>query len=92
MDGTLEMDKFGRVLLPKKLRTALHLQPGGKLRFHLEGERLTVMSEPVQATVRIENGFPVIEFPGEVDFSGDAVTEARAERERELLERLTETW
>jgi bifunctional DNA-binding transcriptional regulator/antitoxin component of YhaV-PrlF toxin-antitoxin module len=92
MDGTLEMDKFGRVLLPKKLRTALHLQPGGKLRFHLEGERLTVMSKPVQATVRIESGFPVIEFPGEVDFSGDPVTEARAERERELLERLTETW
>lgn len=92
MDGTLEMDKFGRVLLPKKLRTALHLRPGGKLHFHLEGEHLTVVAEPRQGSVRMEDGFPVIEFPGEIDFTGDPVAEVRAERERELLERMAETW
>ena len=92
MNVTLEVDKFGRVLLPKKLREALHIGPGGKLHAHLEGERLTVTPEPREATVRMEDGFPIIEFAGEVSFTGDPVAEVRAERERELLERLAETW
>ena len=92
MDITLEVDKFGRVLLPKRLREALHIGPGGKLHAHLDGERLTVTPEPRGATLRLENGFPIIEFAGEISFTGDPVAEARVERERELLERLAETW
>ena len=85
MDLVLKMDKDGRVLLPKKLREALHLQPGGKLRVHLKGECMTVVSEPKRATVRTENGFPLIELPGGVSFTGDPVAEARAARDREIL-------
>ena len=92
MNVTLEVDKFGRVLLPKKLREALHLQPGGKLLAHLEGDCLTVTPESREATLRMEGGFPIIEFAGEISFTGDPVAESRAERERDLLERLTETW
>ena len=92
MNVTLEVDKFGRVLLPKKLREALHIGPGEKLQAQLDGERLTVTREHREATVRMENGFPVIEFARPMNFTGDPVAEARAERERELLERLAETW
>jgi bifunctional DNA-binding transcriptional regulator/antitoxin component of YhaV-PrlF toxin-antitoxin module len=92
MDITLEVDKFGRVLLPKRLREALHIGPGGKLHAHLDGERLTVTPESREATVRMENGFPLIDLPSGAAFIGDPVAEARAERDRELLERLAETW
>jgi AbrB family looped-hinge helix DNA binding protein len=92
MDITLEVDKFGRVLLPKRLREALHIGPGGRLHAHLDGERLTVIPEPREATVRMENGFPLIDLPSGTAFIDDPVAEARAERERELLERLAETW
>lgn len=92
MDLTLEVDKFGRVLLPKKLRTALHIGPGEKLHAHLDGECLTVTPEPREATLRFVNGFPLIDLPGEVSFTGDPVAEARAAREAELLERLHGEW
>ena len=92
MDFTLKIDKDGRVLLPKWLREALHIGPGGKLHAHLEGERLTVTPELREATVRMENGFPLIDLPSGAAFIGDPVAEARAERDREILERLAETW
>ena len=88
MDLVLKMDKDGRVLLPKRLREALHIGPGGKLHAHLEGECLTIVPEPRRATVRMRNGFPLIEPPHGVKFTGDPVAEARAAREREILEGL----
>lgn len=88
MVWVLKMDKDGRVLLPEKLRAALHLQPGGKLCVHLEGERLTLVPDPKRATVRIQDGFPLIELPSDVLFAGDPVAEARVERGCEILKRL----
>lgn len=85
MDFTLTIGKDGRVLLPKRLREALHVAPGGKLHAHLDGERLTVTPEPREATVRMENGFPLIEFAGRVSFAGDPVAEARAEHDIETM-------
>lgn len=85
MDVTLEVDKFGRVLFPKKLREALHLQPGEKLRAHLEGDLLTVTPEPRAATLREHNGFLLVDLPGESVLQGDPVEEAREARIREVL-------
>ena len=84
----MTIDKDGRVLLPKRLREALHIGPGGKLHAHLYGERLTVTPEPKEATVRMENGFPLIDLPSGAAFISDPVAEARAKRDREILEQL----
>lgn len=72
--------------MPKKLREALHVGPGEKLHAHLEGECLTMTPEPKYATVRMQDSFPLIEPPSGVKFTGDPVAEARAERERNILD------
>ena len=77
MDVTLEVDKFGRVLLPKKLREALHLRPGEKLKAHLEGDLLTVTPEPRAATLREHNGFLLVDLPETTFLEGDLVQESR---------------
>jgi AbrB family looped-hinge helix DNA binding protein len=41
MTAHLEMDRFGRVLIPKKLRDALDLRPGETLAVELEGDPLS---------------------------------------------------
>ncbi|GAA5438290.1 AbrB/MazE/SpoVT family DNA-binding domain-containing protein [Deinococcus aquaticus] len=37
MTAHLEIDRFGRILIPKALRDALALQPGAQLEVELEG-------------------------------------------------------
>lgn len=85
MDFTLEVDKRGRVLLPKALREVLHLRPGDRLRAHLDGQQLTLVPELRAATVRIEHGWPVIDLPSGVQLKSHPVAEARAARDREIL-------
>jgi AbrB family looped-hinge helix DNA binding protein len=45
MDATAEIDKAGRVVVPKRLRDALHLVPGTRLTLHQEGDRLVIQPE-----------------------------------------------
>ncbi|WP_293909727.1 AbrB/MazE/SpoVT family DNA-binding domain-containing protein [Deinococcus sp.] len=89
MDISAEVDQFGRILLPKKLREALHVKAGGRLYLHLEGEQLTITPEYRTATIRMEDGLPVIEFANKTRIIGDPVAEMREARERELLDRLS---
>ncbi|MBB5341005.1 AbrB family looped-hinge helix DNA binding protein [Edaphobacter lichenicola] len=45
MNAITEIDKAGRVVVPKKLRDALHLVPGTRLTLHQEGDRLVIQPE-----------------------------------------------
>jgi AbrB family looped-hinge helix DNA binding protein len=45
MNATVEIDKAGRLVVPKKMREALHLVPGTRLSLRQEGERLVVEPE-----------------------------------------------
>jgi AbrB family looped-hinge helix DNA binding protein len=45
MNATAEIDKAGRVVVPKRLREALHLVPGTRLTLHQEGDRLVIQPE-----------------------------------------------
>ena len=47
MIATVEIDKLGRLVVPKQAREALHLRPGDKLELRVTEECLTL--QPVRA-------------------------------------------
>lgn len=46
MNTTIEIDKAGRIVVPKKVRDRLHLTPGTRLTMSEEGEALIFRQEP----------------------------------------------
>ncbi|GAA5503041.1 hypothetical protein Dxin01_02790 [Deinococcus xinjiangensis] len=87
----LEIDKFGRVLIPKKVREALNLRAGSKLKADLSGTALTLEAEAPRYEIRYsEGGWPVVHFldaqPWPED--EDPIKACRDERTAELLK----TW
>jgi AbrB family looped-hinge helix DNA binding protein len=52
MSTIVEIDKAGRIVVPKKLRDALHLTPGTRLKVELNGDKL--MLEPDFPEPRLE--------------------------------------
>jgi AbrB family looped-hinge helix DNA binding protein len=92
MNTIVEIDKAGRIVVPKKLRDALHLVPGTRLRIERSGDRLTLLPSSLAAQLVIEDGVPLI-FPAGVSnapiLTNEMVTEVieqgRLERERRFL-------
>jgi AbrB family looped-hinge helix DNA binding protein len=64
MSTIVEIDKAGRIVVPKKLRDALHLTPGTRLRVERSGDSLRLMPSSDEAQLVIENGVPLI-FPAD---------------------------
>lgn len=92
MNAIVEIDKAGRIVVPKKLRDALHLVPGTRLRIERSGDRLTLMPSSTAAKLIIENGVPLI-FPADqsnapvltVDMVNELIEQSRLERVRQIL-------
>ncbi|MGD0681268.1 MAG: AbrB/MazE/SpoVT family DNA-binding domain-containing protein [Terracidiphilus sp.] len=94
MNAIVEIDKAGRIVVPKKLRDDLHLIPGTRLRIERSGsgDRLTLMPCSIAAQLVIENGVPLI-FPADSSnppiLTNEMVTElieqGRLERKRRIL-------
>lgn len=92
MNTIVEIDKAGRIVVPKKLRDALHLVPGTRLSIERSGDRLTLMPSSIAAQLVIEDGVPLI-FPADQSnvpvLTAEMVTElieqGRLERERRFL-------
>lgn len=79
---TLEMDKFGRILLPKKIRELLHLEAGEKLDLYIEDGKVTIEAAARDAVLIEENGFLVID--SNVPFNDDIVHEIYELRAKDL--------
>ena len=45
MNAIAEIDKAGRLVVPKKMRDALHLVPGTRLNLHQEGQTIVLQTE-----------------------------------------------
>jgi AbrB family looped-hinge helix DNA binding protein len=92
MNTIVEIDKAGRIVVPKKLRDALHLVPGTRLTIERNGEKLTLMPSSMTAQLVIENGVPLIFPAGQsnpsvltTEMVAELIEQGRLERERRLL-------
>ena len=92
---TVTIDKFGRVLIPKKVRLRIGLQAGDRLALEVsEAERIVAL-HPEQSSPKekvwietTESGWPIIHYlDGKVrDFDVvEMIREGREERGRKIL-------
>jgi AbrB family looped-hinge helix DNA binding protein len=86
MNATAEIDKAGRIVVPKKMRDALHLVPGTRVTLRQEGDAITLQPEQGPRGLSWKNGMPVYTFgrPLPPDHT-DWVNQAREERDEMLL-------
>jgi AbrB family looped-hinge helix DNA binding protein len=88
MNATAEIDKAGRLVVPKKMRDALRLVPGTRVTLQQEGDVITLQPEATSRGLFWKNGLLVYDFgkplpPDHVDW----VDQAREERDAELIGR-----
>ena len=62
---TATLSAEGRLTIPSRYRTALHLQPGDKVAFTLEGEKLVIAATKMSKArlVKRRNGRKVLVAP-----------------------------
>lgn len=56
MNATAEIDKAGRIVVPKKLRDALHLVPGTRVALHQQGESIILRTESQPKGLYLKDG------------------------------------
>lgn len=61
MNAIAEIDKAGRLVVPKKMREALHLVPGTRLNLHQEGQTIVLQTESKPRGLFRKNGMLVYE-------------------------------
>ena len=92
MNTIIEIDKAGRIVVPKKLRDELHLTPGTRLKIERLGDHLMLMPSSNQAQLIVEDGTPLI-FPADranapilsTEMVNELIAQSRLERERRFL-------
>jgi AbrB family looped-hinge helix DNA binding protein len=60
MSSTVEIDKAGRIVVPKKLREALHLTPGTRLKVERTGEKLMLEADFPEPRLEMRDGMWVM--------------------------------
>jgi AbrB family looped-hinge helix DNA binding protein len=92
VNAIVEIDKAGRIVIPKKMRDSLHLGPGAKLALEQIGETLSLKPAAAEAQLIVENGAPLI-FPADrsnapavtVEMINELIAQSRLERDRRVL-------
>jgi len=80
MSTTVEIDKAGRIVVPKKLRDALHLIPGTRLKVERNGEALVLEPDFPEPRLVMKDGMWVM--TGGPRLAGESAT-AMIDDERE---------
>lgn len=83
MSTTVEIDKAGRIVVPKKLRDALHLMPGTRLKVERAGETLMLEADFPEPRLEMRDGMWVM-VGGPPITAGDVNTWIDEQRERRM--------
>jgi AbrB family looped-hinge helix DNA binding protein len=77
------VDKFGRILIPKKLRDLLGLRPGSRLKVTATSDDIALRPADAKPVLEVREG--VLLYQGEVDGDQEGLLESlRDERIRDL--------
>jgi AbrB family looped-hinge helix DNA binding protein len=60
MNAIVEIDKSGRIVVPKKLRDELHLTPGTRLRIERAGEQIVLEQDYPEPRLEMRDGLLVM--------------------------------
>jgi len=80
------IDKGGRIVVPKPIRDAMGLTPGGKVDIVFTDGRIEIESAPADLEIVMEDGFPVLHATEDLpapdpDIVRDTVERVRSERD-----------
>jgi len=88
MSTIIEIDKAGRIVVPKKLRDALHLTPGTRMKVERSGDKLVFEQDYPESHLIFEDGIWMM--AGGPPITNDEVTatirQGYEERHKRIME------
>ena len=81
MRATVTIDRAGRLVLPKKMRDALHLQPGSSLEVEQRDDEVVLRPPQPEAELIYKEGIPVLRRRGGKPITTSTVEMIERDRE-----------
>jgi len=87
MNAIVEIDKAGRIVVPKKLRDALHLAPGTRLKIERNGDGMVLEHASPEPQLILKDGMWVVSGSQKVtaDDVNEIIRQGYAERQARIL-------